>query len=271
MRLSVDKIRAFDYTNDCTCLRGDPESQVRCRCRQFIHILGVMGGAMKAYRIVCAVLVAALLMGGCVSRSKYTAAVADAEAAKTELEKTRAQKSALEQQVKTLKDLNAKLSADAELYSSELQRIKESREKEKASLDTRTKQLEAKVRDLTAQERKLRKDYNSLKRVNDTLKATVARYQKELKERQRAIETPGAPPPRAAAPAPAAPGAPAGAKVNINTASASDMTLYLGLTKDMADRVIANRPYKLRGELVSKNVVPKATFDVIKDKITTSP
>jgi DNA uptake protein ComE-like DNA-binding protein len=61
------------------------------------------------------------------------------------------------------------------------------------------------------------------------------------------------------------------APVNINTASANDMVLFLGLTKDMAERVVANRPYRLKGELVAKNVVPKGTFDVIKDRISVAP
>jgi DNA uptake protein ComE-like DNA-binding protein len=59
--------------------------------------------------------------------------------------------------------------------------------------------------------------------------------------------------------------------MNVNKASASDMVLVLGLTKDMADRVVSNRPYRVKGELVAKNVVPKETFDMIKDRITVSP
>ena len=56
--------------------------------------------------------------------------------------------------------------------------------------------------------------------------------------------------------------------VNINTASANDMVLFLGLSKDMVERVIVNRPYRLKGELVAKNILPKATFDSIRDKIS---
>ena len=50
-----------------------------------------------------------------------------------------------------------------------------------------------------------------------------------------------------------------------------DLVLFLGLTRNMAEKVIANRPYRLRGELVAKKVVPRATFDVIKDRITAVP
>ncbi len=59
--------------------------------------------------------------------------------------------------------------------------------------------------------------------------------------------------------------------MNVNKASATDMVLVLGLNKDMADRVVSNRPYRVKGELVAKNVVPKETFDMIKDRITVSP
>ena len=58
------------------------------------------------------------------------------------------------------------------------------------------------------------------------------------------------------------------AHVNINTASVNDLVLFLGLTKEMAQGVVENRPYRLRGELVAKQVVPKATFDDIKGRIT---
>lgn len=237
---------------------------------------------------ICAVLATAIMLGGCVGKSQYMEAIAEAETAKTDLERTRAQKTALEQQVKTLKDLNSKQMADNELISAELQRIKESRDKERGSIEGRTKDLDQRVKELTSQNLALRREYEGMKRINETLKATVARYQKELKERPRVAE-PGAvsaaprppaslpqpvppvttPPPQPGSPVP---GAQAGVgPVNINTASVGDMTLYLGLTKDMAERVIINRPYKLKGELVAKNVVPKATFDVIKDKITVTP
>ena len=71
----------------------------------------------------------------------------------------------------------------------------------------------------------------------------------------------------------AAPSAPAAASstMNINKVSASDLVLFLGLKKEEADRIISNRPYKVKGELVAKNVVPKETFDMIKDRISVSP
>jgi hypothetical protein len=49
------------------------------------------------------------------------------------------------------------------------------------------------------------------------------------------------------------------------------LVLTLGLSREVAENVVSNRPYRLRGELVAKNVIPKATFDEIKDRITASP
>lgn len=245
---------------------------------------------MKTF-LMTGMMVCALIAAGCVSKDKYVAATAEAEAIKADLEKARAQKSALDQQVKSLKDANAKLTADSEFMSAELQRIKDSRDKERSTIDTRTKDLEQKLKEMTAHQRMLKQEYEDVKKHNETLKATVARYQKELKERERSIALPtppvlpkapavappptippdmtppGAKVPPAAMPQPPTPSAGL-APVNVNTASPSDLVLFLGLTKDMAERVVANRPYKIKGELVAKNIMPKATFDLLKDRIT---
>ena len=58
------------------------------------------------------------------------------------------------------------------------------------------------------------------------------------------------------------------APVNVNTASANDMVLFLGIAKDEADKVVAGRPYKVKQEIVIKNALSKARFDAIKDRIT---
>ena len=136
--------------------------------------------------------------------------------------------------------------------------------------------------------------YQMVKSQNRALRDTVRRYQKELEEARKAKVKRVTPAPKTMkpkAPAPEAPPVvarkpsskpvpPPGAvpfngrtatPVNINTASANDLELFLGLTKEVADKVVSNRPYRLRGELVSKQVVPKATFDVIKDRITAAP
>ncbi|HXF93377.1 MAG TPA: helix-hairpin-helix domain-containing protein [Nitrospiraceae bacterium] len=244
---------------------------------------------MKKYLTMGVALLSAVTAAGCVSNSKYKAALAEADAAKTELEKTRTQKNALEQQVKTLKELNVKFSNEAQAARDELQRIEHARDKERSDIAARLKELEDKQKQLAAQNRSLRQEYDDVKRHNETLKSLVARYQKELKERQRTapptlsstpiVPAPGSTPvPGAAAPggastpsAPPAPSQPSVAPMNINTASAGDMVLFLGLTKEMADRIVSNRPYRIKGELVAKNVLPKETFDMIKDRITVTP
>ncbi len=224
-------------------------------------------------------------MAGCVSDRKYQEALAETESAKTELATTRAQKSALEQQVKTLKDLNVKFGNEAQATRDELERIQYGRDKERGSTESRTKELEDRVKQLAGQNRSLRQEYEDTKRHNETLKSLVARYQKELKDQSRspggslAPTMPPPPPPGGSAMSPPAPSAakpsegipPAGGIMNVNRASSSEMVLLLGLPKDMADRIVSNRPYKVKGELVAKNVVPKETFDMIKDRISVSP
>jgi DNA uptake protein ComE-like DNA-binding protein len=224
------------------------------------------------------IVVGAMLATGCVSTKKYEEALAEAENAKMELERTRQQKNALEQQVKTLKELNVKFGNEAQAARDELQRIEHGRDKERSAIEARTKELEEKVKALSAQNRNVRQEFEDLKRHNETLKSLVARYQKELKDRSHAVPgalTPSAsltPKPSAApsVPVPSAPVA-ASAAMNINKASASDLVLFLGLKKEEADRIVSNRPYRVKGELVAKNVVPKETFDMIKDRISVSP
>jgi DNA uptake protein ComE-like DNA-binding protein len=223
------------------------------------------------------VVIGAAVAMGCVSDRKYQEALSEADVAKTELATTRAQKSALEQQVKTLKELNVKFSNDAQAAHDELERIQHGRDKERSSIEIRTKELEDRVKQLAAQNRAVRGEYEDVKRHNETLKSLVARYQKELKERSQSVTgtlTPAAPspasPPMAAPPA-MSPSGGASSPVNLNKATASDMVLALGLPKDMADRIVANRPYRVKGELVAKNVVPKETFDMIKDRISVTP
>ncbi|ALA57388.1 helix-hairpin-helix domain-containing protein [Nitrospira moscoviensis] len=224
---------------------------------------------------IAVMIAGAMLTAGCVSTKKYEEALSDAENAKMELEKTRQQKTAMEQQVRTLKELNLKFGNEAQAARDELQRIEHGRDKERGTIEARTKELEDKVKALSAQNRNVRQEFEDVKRHNETLKSLVARYQKELKDRSHAAG--GMTPPAALTPSHApsvpAPSAPAAgsAAMNINKVSASDLVLFLGLKKDEADRIVSNRPYKVKGELVAKNVVPKETFDMIKDRISVSP
>lgn len=236
---------------------------------------------MKPGWMAAVVMIGAVAMVGCVSQKKYEEAVADVDSAKSELERTRAQKNALEQQVKTLKDLNVKFGNEAQVAHDELERIQHGRDKERGSIEGRTKELEDRVKQLSLQNRALRQEYEDVKRHNETLKSLVARYQKELKDQSRAATGALAPPTSSLNPALAGTAAvvppamkapqPMASAMNVNKASAGDMVLVLGLPKDVADRIVTNRPYRVKGELVAKNVVPKETFDMIKDRISVSP
>ncbi|MGH7488944.1 MAG: hypothetical protein ACREMY_25575, partial [bacterium] len=173
----------------------------------------------------------------------------------------------------TLKDLNVKFVNEAQVAQDELERIQHGRDKERGSVEGRTKELEDRVKQLTFQNRAVRHEYEEVKRHNETLKSLVARYQKELKDQSRSVAgSPTAPAP-SMSPAPGAEPAPQpmSSSMNVNKASAGDMVLVLGLPQDVADRIVAGRPYRVKGELVAKNVVPKDTFDRIKERISVSP
>ena len=245
-------------------------------------------GRMKHVWMAGLALVSAIAVSGCVSDKKYHEALADADATRSDLERTRAQKNALEQQVKTLKDLNAKFGSESQIARDELQRIQHGRDKERDTIDVRTKELEDKVKQLTAQNRNMKQEYEEARRHNEQLKSLVARYQKEMKERSRSLSpsmgSSSLTPPSSgsgssstkSASSPSVFGipsesAPAASVLNINKAPSAELVLTLGITQDVADRIVSNRPYKVKGELVAKNVVPKDVFDDIKDRITVSP
>jgi DNA uptake protein ComE-like DNA-binding protein len=237
----------------------------------FIGTLAMEGG-MRSGAVIGVLVLAAVTTGGCVSSGKYEQAVAEAEDAKNRAEKVQLQKKALEDEVKSLREQKNKLAADLELASSERQRLEDSLGKERGGISTRVRDLEQKIRDLGARGRALQQELDSMKKQNESLKGTVARYQKALKEPPvpvppRTPAAPAAPVVPVPAPAPAVPQA-ALAPVNVNTASAGDMVLFLGITKEEADKIVAGRPYKVKQEIVLKNALAKARFDAIKDRIS---
>lgn len=74
----------------------------------------------------------------------------------------------------------------------------------------------------------------------------------------------------AATPPPTAAAKPADKKsgpIDINTASAEELQKLRGIGEAYAKKIIQNRPYHGKDELVSKNVIPKATYDKIKGRI----
>ena len=58
-----------------------------------------------------------------------------------------------------------------------------------------------------------------------------------------------------------------GDKLDINTATADQLKSFNGIGDAYAKRIIDGRPYTMKTQLVSKGVLPQATYNKIKDNI----
>ena len=61
-----------------------------------------------------------------------------------------------------------------------------------------------------------------------------------------------------------------GDKLDINTATADQLKAFNGIGDAYAKRIIDGRPYTMKTQLVSKGVLPQATYNKIKDNIIAS-
>ena len=58
--------------------------------------------------------------------------------------------------------------------------------------------------------------------------------------------------------------------VDLNNASKEQLLALPGVTSAEADRIIAERPYRDPGELVTRRIMSKAEYDKISDRLKTS-
>jgi DNA uptake protein ComE-like DNA-binding protein len=59
-------------------------------------------------------------------------------------------------------------------------------------------------------------------------------------------------------------------KLDINTASADQLKAFPGIGDAYSKRIIDGRPYTAKNQLVSRGVLPQATYNKIKDQIIAS-
>jgi competence protein ComEA len=68
----------------------------------------------------------------------------------------------------------------------------------------------------------------------------------------------------------AAPAAASAAPLDINTATPDQLKAFNGIGDAYAKRIIDGRPYTAKNQLVTRGILPQATYNKIKDQIIAS-
>jgi len=58
-----------------------------------------------------------------------------------------------------------------------------------------------------------------------------------------------------------------GALLDLNSASKQELMTLPGIGDALSQKIIDGRPYARKDQLVSKNIIPQATYDKIKDQV----
>ena len=61
--------------------------------------------------------------------------------------------------------------------------------------------------------------------------------------------------------------APKSGLLDLNSASEAELQRLPGIGDAYAAKIVSNRPYKIKSELVSRKVIPQATYNKMKDRV----